>query len=128
LNLKSGEYLNYIEIQKQPEKQGQGQVFKPSEKPTLILMHGFGSGLGMFFGQLVTHTPIYLTPFLITLPQIIMITLLKDLIGSLLWIGLEWEEVHVQNVLVLHDYLYLTGGVPLSQWIQQKLLTSLLIA
>ena len=57
-SLKSGEYLNCIEIQKkscqqqqQQQQQGHERLMK-SEKPTLILMHGFGSGLGMFFGLL----------------------------------------------------------------------------
>lgn len=55
-NLKNGEYLNYIDINKeidQPEKQTDVVKNKTQNtKPTLILMHGFGSGLGMFFGNL----------------------------------------------------------------------------
>ena len=58
--LPSGDYLNYIEMR------GAGAVsaaarnhpgaipdsLKP-KKPTLILMHGYGSGLGMFFGEFI---------------------------------------------------------------------------
>jgi pimeloyl-ACP methyl ester carboxylesterase len=56
-NLKNGEFLNYIDIQKHSEDADPDQnlIKKRSKKPTLILMHGYGSGLGMFFGLL--HEP-----------------------------------------------------------------------
>lgn len=57
-----------------------------------------------------------------------MITFHRDLIVSLLWIGLEWEVVHVRHVLVLQGFRYLMDGVLLlSQWIQPKRQTSLSI-
>lgn len=57
-----------------------------------------------------------------------MITFHRDLIVSLLWIGLEWEVVRVRHVLVLQGFRYLMDGVLLlSQWIQPKRQTSLSI-
>jgi hypothetical protein len=41
--LNSGEYLNYIEIENDKAK-------TDSNPSTLVLMHGYGSGLAFFFG------------------------------------------------------------------------------
>lgn len=56
--LSSGDYLNYVDIRASnsstnPSRNHPGSIpeqHKPN-KPTLILMHGYGSGLGMFFGK-----------------------------------------------------------------------------
>lgn len=71
--LPSGGFLNYVEIMgSAPSSPGVSSssrnhpgVIKDSsaaKKPTLILMHGYGSGLGMFFGELndllAYHLPI----------------------------------------------------------------------
>ena len=61
--LPSGDYLNYIEMLGSQTSAGgiaaasrnhPGAIPDPPQpkKPTLILMHGYGSGLGMFFGKL----------------------------------------------------------------------------
>jgi hypothetical protein len=47
--LNSGHYLNYIDIKK--PKYSENDNNQQQRKPTLVLMHGFGSGLGMFFGN-----------------------------------------------------------------------------
>jgi hypothetical protein len=59
--LKSGDYLNYIDMKGSSStipaaaRNHPGSIADTSEnkkkKPTLILMHGYGSGLGMFFGE-----------------------------------------------------------------------------
>ena len=57
--LSSGDYLNYIDMkgvhQSVPSaaRNHPGAVINQSgnKKPTLILMHGYGSGLAMFFGE-----------------------------------------------------------------------------
>lgn len=56
--LPSGDYLNYIEMLGSSgipvaSRNHPGTIPDTSQpkKPTLILMHGYGSGLGMFFGM-----------------------------------------------------------------------------
>ena len=42
--LKNGEFINYIDIDRRAEEPG-------IEKRTLLLTHGYASGLGFFFGN-----------------------------------------------------------------------------
>ena len=46
--LSSGDYLNYVDVKGNSSSSTSSHQ---QSKPTLILMHGYGSGLGMFFGE-----------------------------------------------------------------------------
>eukprot|EP00602_Paraphysomonas_sp_CaronLab_P010321 CAMPEP_0185021664 /NCGR_PEP_ID=MMETSP1103-20130426/4367_1 /TAXON_ID=36769 /ORGANISM="Paraphysomonas bandaiensis, Strain Caron Lab Isolate" /LENGTH=380 /DNA_ID=CAMNT_0027553335 /DNA_START=256 /DNA_END=1398 /DNA_ORIENTATION=+ len=48
MNLKSGEYINFIDMKRTQPSRGDGG--RERDK-TLLLLHGFGSGLGMFFAN-----------------------------------------------------------------------------
>lgn len=61
--VKSSHALNYVVFKGQAaeKRQNSVQAWKKKEK-VLVLMHGFGLGLGFFYGKHITNLPAFLLP------------------------------------------------------------------